>query len=692
MNVSGKNGSSEARRPSLCGNRNPATKDLLSHIRKDYNSGKLRDTSLVTVFRLVIAEKVAHTKHNKDVSKQQELFIAEITKLPNCQFKTESLAAMAELQRESGSVGSGGDAVPYTAPGGLWAVAGGRDVISMQSPRPLIQMMSASESVSTDETAGGTLIREDALDAMRSPRPPMQMMADEDVPAVSTAETAMAPLRRGASFDHAIATTFEQFRIPKTDRDMRHNEALIRTFVETCRTLMAPLQTAIPKYMAFVDSEILKDPSKALALMEMKIEFARFIVNTVPADQLPSPAQFGLLHGYVTRDRSPADGKMRPTYPFQGGQLRANNTDFLGSGSYGVVKTGDHQGPSTTQELALKRIRLVKSNGEIDYKLFIDTARELMVGQQLSQAPNLVPIIDARVYDDGKKRAVDGRRPIGSDPKVVLIMPVAGNDGNVFFRETPLFADKLRYMTDTGEGLVQMHRHDIAHCDFKLGNTVRDANNGKVLDFGMAVSTTITALGAVPYALRLVGGTYYPPEALDVRAGITEQCTDWKKIDVFAFGVELFHTAQARNGEIGNSIRYSPDHENHNTRGIDQNCVFKFIDDSKIATQAWRRDPEMKDLADIIDRCLSENPAERPTMDEVVATLRLCIPTARPVVAAVQTELQADDSPAKTVSDTPSLVADSAKTSKNSGVVTLGQPVDYLSDDDLSDDDASDDE
>lgn len=175
-------------------------------------------------------------------------------------------------------------------------------------------------------------------------------------------------------------------------------------------------------------------------------------------------------------------------------------------------------------------------------------------------------------------------------------------------------------------GLADIHSEGIIHRDIKTNNIrVDDDQVVKILDFGLARSQgpeaqTVNIIGTLGYmAPELWGG---PSISFD------------RAIDVYAFGVTALSLI---NQSIPTALKTQPPSE------IDHGEIAVFLDGVT------------PDIIDVIAKCLSYKPADRPDMSEVEKTIRkhLLFNQHRAlIVLGNQTHLINETSPRATVSVT----------------------------------------
>ncbi|MER8068412.1 PQQ-binding-like beta-propeller repeat protein [Streptomyces sp. NPDC094034] len=161
-------------------------------------------------------------------------------------------------------------------------------------------------------------------------------------------------------------------------------------------------------------------------------------------------------------------------------------------------------------------------------------------------------------------------------------------------RNGPLDAEELtRLGAGLAEGLRDIHRAGVVHRDLKPSNVLLASDGPKVIDFGISRPTdsdlrteTGKLIGTPPF---MAPEQFQRPREVGPAA------------DVFAMGAVLVHAATGR-GPFDSDSPYI------------------------VAYQVVHNEPDLAgvpaQLLPLITRCLAKEPADRPTPDEMMATLR----------------------------------------------------------------------
>jgi predicted Ser/Thr protein kinase len=265
----------------------------------------------------------------------------------------------------------------------------------------------------------------------------------------------------------------------------------------------------------------------------------------------------------------------------------------LGRGGMGVVFLA--RDLKLDRHVAVKALPAYLADDERVRERFL---REARTAARLSH-PNIVPIhradeIDGRVffvmgYVDGQSLAqrVAERGPL--PPTEV----------------TPL-------IRDVAEALQEAHLHGIVHRDVKAENILIDRRTGRamVTDFGIArvlEAAPLTATGLMLGTVHYMSPEQVVGEDVDARS------------DVYALGVVAFYALTGRfpfQSESASAVLVA-----HVT---------------KVAPRARDVDPTIpQQIADVVDRCLRKDPAERPATAQEVAVALGAVPRT-PTVIPVQ--------------------------------------------------------
>ncbi|XP_076954336.1 putative receptor-like protein kinase At5g39000 [Bidens hawaiensis] len=197
-------------------------------------------------------------------------------------------------------------------------------------------------------------------------------------------------------------------------------------------------------------------------------------------------------------------------------------------------------------------------------------------------------------------------------------MPNGTLDDHLHKLRTPLSWDRrLKICIHAGCGLRFLHNETgidsgIIHRDVKSSNILLHENwAAKISDFGLS-KTCPTNQPSTYVKTRVKGSFGY----FDPRYYHTGMLT--RKSDVYAFGVVLLEVL-CRKRAVDKTL----DEDQWSLVGWVQDSIkegkLKHITDSKIRGEISSK--SLKEFVKLVDRCLQENPKQRPTMVEVVAGL-----------------------------------------------------------------------
>lgn len=197
-----------------------------------------------------------------------------------------------------------------------------------------------------------------------------------------------------------------------------------------------------------------------------------------------------------------------------------------------------------------------------------------------------------------------------------------------FVRGTPLIdqlyksfppEEELSIFIQIAEALSYIHAKGFIHRDIKLDNVLYDLRTKKckVFDFNLSIPQ-----GCVKKA----AGTYYymAPELLDPSYHDRRS----EKVDVWAFGVLMYHFLSK--GLVPfpklNSSESTPAFFKRMSHKLDKPSRYEDLYERKDISET-RMNTLLKNrsflfLSDLIQKCLHGTPEERPSMEQVVTTLK----------------------------------------------------------------------
>jgi hypothetical protein len=301
-------------------------------------------------------------------------------------------------------------------------------------------------------------------------------------------------------------------------------------------------------------------------IMERAAEVDRLNVQ-LSAQVRARSSELSLALGKLASQRN-ADGSLPP------GLVLANRfavAERIGRGGMGVVYAGIDR--STSARVAIKVIQANSSDQLDAMRRFI---REVGVAAAVAH-PAVVRMLHVDVSDDGLlfqvQELVDGETLTGHTAR----------------RWPP--ADAARLVATLCDALAAAHHEGVVHRDVKPDNVMltSQAPGMKLLDFGIAKLVDALAQPSETTSVRMVIGTpgYMAPE----QAGGTGELSD--RADVYAVGVMLFQLLTAR-------------------LPLDKQTAAAIVADGA---------PLPPELTGIVERCMQEAPAGRPTAAAVAAEL-----------------------------------------------------------------------
>ncbi|HEY2847426.1 MAG TPA: protein kinase [Pyrinomonadaceae bacterium] len=195
----------------------------------------------------------------------------------------------------------------------------------------------------------------------------------------------------------------------------------------------------------------------------------------------------------------------------------------IGKGSFGVVWLAEKRSALATTSVAIK----IPTEDAIDLEA---VRHEASVWVSASGHPNVLPIIDADVYDDHivivSEYASDG----------TLADWLQNRGGRVPVDEA------VEMMLGILAGLQHLHKRGIIHRDLKPENILLQGETPRLADFGIArvlkATSNTAATSGTPF--------YMPPEAFDGKRG--------ESTDIWSAGVILYQLVAGRLPFAGDSM------------------------------------------------------------------------------------------------------------------------------------------
>ncbi|GMP95615.1 hypothetical protein CsSME_00044591 [Camellia sinensis var. sinensis] len=294
-------------------------------------------------------------------------------------------------------------------------------------------------------------------------------------------------------------------------------------------------------------------------------------------------------------------------------ELRTATNDFnrllkIGEGGFGSVYKGTIRPPDGNGDPIVVAIKKLNQHGLQGHKQWLAEVQFLGVVDH----PNLVKLLGYC--------SVDGERGI-QRLLVYEYMPNKSLEDHLFARApTPMpFKTRLEIMLGAAQGLTYLHEGleiQVIYRDFKSSNVLLDEDfKPKLSDFGLAREGPV---GDRTHVSTAVVGTYgyAAPEYVD-----TGHLTI--KSDIYSFGVVLYEILTGRR----TLERNRPTVEQKLLEWVKQYPVdgkrFSMIMDPRLRNQYSLT--AARKIAKLADSCLIKNAKDRPTMSQVVESLRQAI-------------------------------------------------------------------
>ncbi|MBI3650422.1 MAG: serine/threonine protein kinase [Acidobacteria bacterium] len=191
-------------------------------------------------------------------------------------------------------------------------------------------------------------------------------------------------------------------------------------------------------------------------------------------------------------------------------------TNKIGRGSFGVVWLAEKRTALATTRVALK----IPLDDEIDLE---EIKQEAALWAQASGHPNIIPIIEANIYDDH-----------------IVIASEYASDGSLqdWLKQhggaAPSMDAAIRMMLGILDGLEHLHTQHIIHRDLKPSNLLLQGQTPRIADFGIS-----RVLKTTSQSVTIAGTTaYMAPEAFDGKRN--------EQTDLWAAGVIFYQMIAGR--------------------------------------------------------------------------------------------------------------------------------------------------
>ncbi len=196
----------------------------------------------------------------------------------------------------------------------------------------------------------------------------------------------------------------------------------------------------------------------------------------------------------------------------------------LGSGTFGVVWLAERKTKITTTQVAIK----IPTDEEISLDAI---KKEADVWVRASGHPNVLPIIEADIYDD-----------------CMIIVSEYASDGSLKDwlkankEKSPLIEESVEIILGVLSGLEHLHARGINHRDVKPANILFQGNTPRLADFGIS-----SILKSVNQSVNAVGTpAYMAPEAFYGQRD--------KQTDIWSVGVVLYQMLKGELPFTGNLV------------------------------------------------------------------------------------------------------------------------------------------
>lgn len=281
----------------------------------------------------------------------------------------------------------------------------------------------------------------------------------------------------------------------------------------------------------------------------------------------------------------------------------------IGEGGFGSVYKGFMKPPSGQGDRLVVAVKKLNPNGLQGHKQWLAEVQLLGVVEH----PNLVKLIGYC--------AVDGEKGIAR-LLVYEFMPNKTLDDHLFNKAYPVLPwnTRLHIALGAAQGLAYLHEGSdipvVIYRDFKASNVLLDNDfKPKLSDFGLAREGP--SVGRTHVTTAVVGTYGYAAPDYIQTGHLTT------KSDIWSFGVVLYEILTGRRS----LEKARPRAERKLLEWVKQFPVdgrrFYMIMDPRLGKQFSL--PAARLIARLADRCLSNNPKDRPTMNEVVEFLKEAI-------------------------------------------------------------------
>jgi hypothetical protein len=277
-----------------------------------------------------------------------------------------------------------------------------------------------------------------------------------------------------------------------------------------------------------------------------------------------------------------------------------------------------------SQLVILKLVPVSEGEGE-GVGLFELSALRKEVGiLQKLRHPNIVKVYPIPSRTGRREHYIARATNVPGSPWFCVMEYLPGGSLESRFQEVPIFSteEAVEIAYQIGSALDYMHAKQYVHWDVKPDNilfrTIRSEGSeiqAVLTDFGIARGTHEPAV--VAGSVR-----YMSPERLRIHLGEIgpDQIMDQRPADVYALGVVLYEM-------LAGNLPFVAE-------GGEEGIKYAIINEAPIPLSDFNYEVPLV-LEDIVFRAMEKDPANRPTMEELVTLLDKAVPAPRVGLGAV---------------------------------------------------------
>ncbi len=271
-----------------------------------------------------------------------------------------------------------------------------------------------------------------------------------------------------------------------------------------------------------------------------------------------------------------------------------------------------------TQLVVIKLVPVSEGEGEGVGFFELSALRKEVGILQTLRHPNIVKMYPIPSRTGRREHYILRATNVPGNPWFCAMEYLAGGSLESRFQEVPIFPaeEAVEVAYQIGSALDYMHAKQYVHWDVKPDNilfrTVRSEGGDiqvVLTDYGIARGTHEPAV--VAGSVR-----YMSPERLRIHMGDIgpDQIMDQRPADVYALGVVLYEM-------LAGNLPFVAE-------GGDEGIKHAIIDEAPIPLSDFNYDVPLL-LEDIIFQAMEKDPANRPTMEELVTLLDKAVPAPR---------------------------------------------------------------